>query len=145
MFIEKPHSNFGNIFKILIMKTLRLLFTSLTLCLVFMCQSNAQTIRNVTTCSFNVKANVIATGTCALTGLGPVFPGVGPGAVIPVPLPIFPPNWVPAYGVKRPFTPPVLVGDPACGYIASRFVGFCGGAPAFATYDPATSDVLIHF
>lgn len=111
-----------------------------------MCQSNAQTIRNVTTCSFNVKANVIPTGTCALTGAGPVFFGVGPGAVIAVPLPLPAGSaWVPAYGVKRPFTPARLAGTPACGYTISRFVGLCGIAPAFATYDPATTDLLIHF
>ncbi len=128
------------------MKTLRLLFASFTFCLVFMCQSEAQTITNNTTCFFNVKANVIPTGACALTGAGPLYMGVGPGAVINVPLP--PPagsHWVPAYGVKRPFLPVRIPGDPACGYGISYFVGLCGVAPAFATYFPATQDLDIHF
>jgi len=127
------------------MKTLRLLFMSMTFCLLFMSQAEAQIITNNTPCWYEVKANIIPTGACGLSGSGPLY-GVPGGAVINVPLPGPAGSaWVPAYGVRRPGIPVKLPGDPACGYGASFFIGFCSGAPAFATYDPATTNLDIHF
>ncbi|MDF1696740.1 MAG: hypothetical protein P1U56_12940 [Saprospiraceae bacterium] len=124
------------------MKTLRLVCTSMTLCLLFATQGNAQVITNATPCTYNVKANVIPVGACLPTGGGPVFKVKG-GDVITVPMPLVSPHWVVAYGVKRPFIPVKMPGDPACGFIASHIVGFCMGAPAFATY--AAENLTIHY
>lgn len=126
------------------MKMLRLFFATMTFCCLLMNQANAQTITNNTPCWFEVKANTIPTGTCGFTGAGPLY-GVPGGAVIAVPLPgPVGSHWVPGYGVKRPGIPVKIPGDPACGFGASFFVGFCAGAPAFATYDPATTNLDIH-
>ncbi|MEM9545162.1 MAG: hypothetical protein AAGA77_04275 [Bacteroidota bacterium] len=128
------------------MKTLRLLFASLTLCLFITTQSEAQIITNNTTCFFDVKANVVPAGTCLFTGAGPLYNFVAPTAVIPVPLPSpAGSHWVPGYGIGRPGTPIRVVGHPICGLPTTRFIGFCMGAPAFATYDPATTDLDLHF
>ena len=53
--------------------------------------------------------------------------------------------WVPAYGVRRPGTPVRIPGEPACGYGANYFVGFCAGMPAFASYISGSQDLDIHF
>ena len=119
---------------------LRLLFASLTLCLLFTSQTNAQIIDNTTPCWYEVKANVIPVGTCMFTGAGPLY-GVPGGTVITVPK--GPTEWVVGYGVRRPPRGPVVVGEPTCGYPASRFVGGCMGLPTFATY--AGENVTIHF
>ena len=127
------------------MKTLRLLFTSLTFCLFIMSQSNAQVIVNNTTCSFEVKENTIPTGTCGLTGMGALHisnPGTTLGVILPGPAGS---HWAVAYGVRRPGIPVKLPGDPVCGFGLSYFVGMCSGALAFATYDPATQNLDIHF
>lgn len=116
------------------MKTLRLLFASFTFCMLFVCQSEAQTITNNTPCWFEVKANVIPVGTCGLTGAGPLY-GVPGGAVINVPLPGPPAShWVPAYGVRRPGIPVKLPGTVVCGFGTSYFVGKCLGVNVFANY-----------
>ncbi len=127
------------------MKTLRLLFASFIFCFLFMSQTNAQQINNATPCFFNVKANTIPVGTCAFTGVGPYFPALGTG-VTPVGLP-GPPgsHFVVGYGVDRPGIPVRIPGEPACGYGIGYFVGFCSGAPVFADYDPATTNLNIHF
>lgn len=133
--IYKPYFQFWKtIFKILFMKTLRLLFASLAFCLVFISQSNAQTITNLTPCWFEVKANVLPMGACTLTGGGPLY-GVPGGAVITVPLPGPPAShWVPAYGVRRPSIPVKVVGTPLCGFGTKKFVGKCLGVDIFAKF-----------
>jgi len=116
------------------MKTLRLLFASLAFCLVFVCQSNAQTITNNTLCFYQVKANVLPAGACALTGAGPLF-GVLGGTAVTFPLPGPPAShWVPVYGVRKPGFPASVPGTVLCGFATVRYVGQCFGVPTFATY-----------
>lgn len=129
------------------MKTLRLFFASLTFCFLLMGQSNAQRIINNTSCVFEVKANVLPTFACGLTGVGPLYMVPGGGTIIPVPLPgPAGSHWVPAYGVRRPGIPVKIPGDNVmCTYMPNYFVGFCGGAPAFASYIVGTQNLDIHF
>jgi len=121
------------------MKTLRLILASLTFCLVFIGQSNAQTITNLTPCWFEVKANVIPTTACIPSGYGPLY-GVPGGAVITVPTPFT--HFVVAYGVKRLGVPVKLPGEPTCTFISTHFVGKCLGKDVFATY--SAEDLTIH-
>lgn len=137
------YSNFGNyIIKTLFMKSLRLLFASLTFCFLFIGQSDAQTITNLTPCWFQVKANINPAGACTPSGFGPLF-GVPGGAIILVTVPTSPPQWIVSYGVKRYGVPVQIPGEPTCGFGASYNVGTCLGMPVYASY--LVENLTIHF
>lgn len=117
------------------MRTLKLLFATFTFCLLFMGQSNAQTITNNSSCWFQVKANILPSGDCALSGSGILY-GVSPGSTINVPLPgAVGSHWVPAYGVGRLGTPIKVPGATLCGFANTEFVGKCLGVNTFATFN----------
>ena len=81
-------------------------------------------IDNRTGCDFLVKVNMVNVGTCGPMGAGPLVP-VPAGAFVNVGTP---PPWRTsiAFGVEETApvpTPPVVVGEPACGF-APVITGF---------------------